>query len=175
MRHKISVTEPIIKSRAEMESLVGEIAALMIEHNKATCVMDAERLKIAQQYEDRLARLQTRIDEKMIVAADWAQKNLAEFGKKRSINFVHAKAGFRKGTPKLKPISKAYTDDLIIEFLQRSVWGSDYIRDLPTIDPNWWRPASSSLSCLFSCSREWSRSSFLSRATTSSLKNGFWM
>lgn len=134
MRHKINVNEPVIKSRAEMESLVGELAALMNEQNRVTLEMDAGKLKVAQQFEDRLGRLKKRIEEKTTIAAQWADMNPAEFGNKKSIEFVHATVGFRTGTPKVLPLKKSFTVELLIALLLKTIWGVRYIRQLPSID-----------------------------------------
>lgn len=116
-KSRIKITRPAIRTRSEMESLVGDIAALKIRERKLTAQMDA-RIKAARdEYEGALGEIKKSIDEKMAVAQDWAEANPSEFGTLKSIDLVHAVVGWRIGNPTLKTIA-GWTWDRVLESIR---------------------------------------------------------
>lgn len=105
MSKRVKLAENGIETREEMESLVGEIAALAIERDAMTAEMEGRIQSIRAEYEARLVENQAMTKDKMLIAADWAMRHPEAFGKNKSVEMVHAVVGFRTGTPMLKTLS----------------------------------------------------------------------
>ena len=110
-----------------METLVGEITALTIEQRKLTADMDAQIQAARQTFEQRLGELGKQVNEKTTVAQAWCEANPEEFGKLKSIEFLHGIVGFRTGTPKLKTLLK-WTWVMVLAALKDKGWGKAYVR-----------------------------------------------
>lgn len=95
-----------IKTRAEMELLVGQIADLKITETKLANQLDTELKATRDGYETEFAALDDLISAKMALAEQWATAHPEEFGKLKSIEFVHGTAGLRVGMPKLKCLAR---------------------------------------------------------------------
>ncbi len=104
-------------SREEMESLVGEITVLKTREQKLTAEMNRRVTEIRQNYETELGSIGEKIEDLMTVARDWADQNLAEFGKAKSIPMTHGVVGWKIGNPTLKTIS-GFTWDRVLEKLR---------------------------------------------------------
>jgi len=130
---RIKLTAPIIQTRAAMEELVGEIAALTIEQRKLTAEMDRQVQAVREKYDVHLGELKKLVEEKTTVAQAWAEANPAEFGKRKSIDFMHGQVGFRTGTPKLATLKK-WTWLMVQKALGLTTWGIGYIRTKETVD-----------------------------------------
>ncbi len=116
-----------IQTREEMEHLVGEIVQLQIHQNGLKLAIDTQIAEIRKQHEGSLDRLSKTIDEKVSIAEAWAASNPGEFGKKKSIDFVHAVVGYRSGTPKVKKLSKFKTFAAVAAFMQSLPWAKKYV------------------------------------------------
>jgi len=111
-----SVT-PVITSKEEAESVLGEIAKLQIEIDghlqKINEATNAARIK----HEAPIAAATAQLDVKVEHLKAWAKANPAEFGDKRSIEFLHGTIGYRKGNPSVTQI-RGHTVDETIETLK---------------------------------------------------------
>jgi phage host-nuclease inhibitor protein Gam len=127
MNNRIKLKTPALKTRAEMELLMREIAGLKLNETLLAANMDSELQGVRDSYEGRLASLAQVLEEKTAAAREWAEANPAEFGQRKSIEFTHGIAGFRTGTPKLKTVSKCKWDS-VLQTLRDLAWGHAYIR-----------------------------------------------
>jgi phage host-nuclease inhibitor protein Gam len=127
MNNRIKLKSPIIKTRAEMELVMREIAGLKLNETLLAANMDSELQGVRDTYEGRLTSLTLVLEEKTAAARAWAEANPAEFGQRKSIEFTHGIAGFRTGTPKLKTVSKCKWDG-VLQSLREAAWGHAYIR-----------------------------------------------
>ena len=114
---RIKLESPAIKTREEMERLVGEICALTIKHDDLKISMDTHLTEVRERYEKMFAEIQPALDAKMALAQDWAEAHPSEFGKGKSVEMVHGVVGWRTGTPKLKTLS-GWTWDRVMEALK---------------------------------------------------------
>lgn len=117
MTTRIKRTGRAIETRAQMETLVGEIAELKIKERQLSADLDAETQAVRERYEAPLAAVRAQQDDKVALAQGWAEQNPEEFGKLKSIAFTHGTVGFRTGTPKLKPLT-GWTWDRVLEKLK---------------------------------------------------------
>ena len=133
-KKRIRKVLPDIRSREEMERLVGEIAALKNQQTQAQAEIDARILRIREEREVELSALAEQLDEKTEMSLRWAAANSAEFGARKSIVMTHGTVGFRTGNPKLKPVTK-FTWAKVLETIQRSAtFARSYIRTKPEVD-----------------------------------------
>src|ERR1039458_8619708 len=102
--NRIKNTQPVIRTREAMESLIGEIAALQNQQRLLTAAMDGQIQDIREQYEAQLAAQNEALDQKMEHARAWSEANPHEFGAARSIETVHGTVGWRTGQPALKTV-----------------------------------------------------------------------
>lgn len=121
-------TVDIIETRAEMESLVGEIATLQHQQNAAKVALDQEVTAIRTRYEGRLDRLEQQIQQKFAVAEAWALSNPDEFGVKKSIDFVHATVGFRLGTPRVVKVGRFKDFAQVVQAMIKIPWAKKYVK-----------------------------------------------
>lgn len=127
-KNRIKLNAPVIRSRAEMESLVGEIAQLMLTRNKQQTEMDAAITEIRSRYEDTLGQITKDLGEKTEVARAWAEAHPEDFKGLKSLEMVHGVIGWRTGQPQLKTLT-GWTWDRVLEKLKAlgSSW-LDYVR-----------------------------------------------
>ncbi|MDB6020491.1 MAG: Mu Gam family protein [Pedosphaera sp.] len=127
MNKLIKLNTPTVKTRPEMEILVREIARLKLNEKLLVAGMDAEIQAVRDNYEGRLGTLAQVLAEKTEAARGWAAAHPAEFGQRRSIEFIHGVIGFRTNPPKLKTVLK-FKWDGVLEALRAARWGAAYIR-----------------------------------------------
>ena len=125
MNNRIKLKCPAVRSRAEMETLVREIAGLKLNEKTLAAGLDAELKAVRDNYEQRLGAIAQLLAEKTAAARAWAEASPAEFRSRKSIEFVHGAVGFRTGTPKLKAHLKW---DAVLDALRSLRWGAGYIR-----------------------------------------------
>lgn len=113
-KSRIKISAPAIHSRAEMETLVGDIAQLKIEEAKEKASLDEQLKKIRDTCEESLARIAAAIAPKMECARAWAEANPTEFAGLKSVEMLHGVVGWRIGQPTLKPLS-GWTWDRVLE------------------------------------------------------------
>ena len=114
MKNRIKLTQPVLKSRLQVEDTLREIVGATLNRNKATLEMDKAITAIRERYEALLTECNKSIEEKTELVRVWAEANPEEFGKLKSLDFVHAIIGFRTGTPTLKTIT-GWTWDRVLE------------------------------------------------------------
>ncbi len=122
---------PVPQTRAQMEALVGQIATLKRDEAAQKLRMDRTIAKVKADFEESLARVADEMKPLVAAAETWATSNPAEFGKAKSIRFLHGTVGFRTGTPKLKLLSK-WTWDKVLEAAMQYL--PNFIRSKPELD-----------------------------------------
>ena len=130
---RMKLKAPVIKSRAEMERLVGEITALKLHEIKTSAIMDQRLSEIRAEYELELSETAAILDLKLEAARVWAEANPDEFGKAKSIAMTHGTVGFRTGKPKLKILSR-WTLPKVTEAMKALAKWNPYLRT--KIEPN---------------------------------------
>ena len=133
MKNRITKRLPAVRSRAEMENLVGDIASFKNEEQALKAEMDKRIQEVRTSYEESLARLADEINLRMPAAEEWARANPAEFGKLRSIDMTHAEVGWRTGQPQLKTRS-GWTWDRVLERLEAFAQYAGFIRVKKEVD-----------------------------------------
>jgi phage host-nuclease inhibitor protein Gam len=123
---RIKTSQPMIRTREAMESLVGEIAALQNQQRLLAAAMDEQIQSIRQHYLGQLTAQNEALDEKMQLARLWAEANPQEFGPARSIETMHGAVGWRTGQPALKTLP-GWTFDRVLQTL-KSAGAQAYIR-----------------------------------------------
>lgn len=118
-REKKIVVTGVTRERAE-ESF-ADYAAADARQQQITAKMDQQIIKIRENYQDELSKLQNRKDIAFDIMQTFALENKDElFAKRKSIETVHGVFGFRTGTPRLKT-RKGFTwgavTNLLKEFL----------------------------------------------------------
>ena len=131
MKKRLKISAPPIQTREEMERLVGEIRELTIKRDLCTVERDQKRTELDAHYEAPLAYFAEQLDAKLLLAQDWAEHNPSEFGKRKSIEFVHGVVGFRTGQHKLAKL-KGWTWERILEAVGRVL--PDYVRTKSEVD-----------------------------------------
>jgi phage host-nuclease inhibitor protein Gam len=124
--NRIKNTQPVIRTREAMESLIGEIAALKNQQRLLTAAMDGQIQTIREQFEPQLAAQNEALDQKMEHARVWSESNLDEFGAARSIETVHGVVGWRTGQPALRTLP-GWTFDRVLQTL-KTEGAAGYIR-----------------------------------------------
>lgn len=109
-------TTGVLKSREDAERCLGEYARLTIERDAIAAEMDERIRAIRAEYEGRLSDLTQDAEVEFDLLADWAARNPAEFGERKSLELTHGTIGFRTGTPKLKTL-RGFTWDRVMERL----------------------------------------------------------
>ncbi len=123
---RIKKTRPVIRTRAAMESLIGEIAALQNQLRLLAAAMDGQVQSIRQQYQAPLAAQNEALDLKMEQARVWCEANPREFGAARAIEMAHGTVGWRAGQPTLKTLP-GWTFDRVEQTL-KTAGALGYIR-----------------------------------------------
>ena len=133
-KKRIRKVLPDIRSREEMERVVGEIATLKNQQAQTQAEIDEKILKVREEREAELAGIAEELDEKTEMALRWAESNAAEFGKRKSIVMTHGTVGFRTGNPRLKPVAK-FTWAKVLETIRRSATLTrSYVRTKEEVD-----------------------------------------
>lgn len=134
-KNRISQSGPAITSRAEMETLVGEITALTIKRDRETVRMDSEIDQIRKDYSPKIDELTSQIEGKVALAKEWAKakENQTEFQGKKSIEFPQGTVGFRTGNPEFKLIN-GWKMAAVLEKLRALNLGGTYIRTVEEVN-----------------------------------------
>lgn len=106
----------VLQTRDDAEKSLGEFARLSIERDALAAEMDERIRQVRAEYEERLGDLAADAETEFDLLADWAARNPAEFGGKKSLELTHGTLGFRTGTPRAKTV-KGYTWDRVLERL----------------------------------------------------------
>lgn len=120
-------------TRAEVESLVADIATAANTKRAINTQIDEQILAIRKEHEAGLAAAETEIKNKSALVQSWAEANPEAFGKLKSLRLAFGTIGFRTGTPKLKTLS-GWTFARVLERLLALPWGRAYVRVAEDID-----------------------------------------
>lgn len=129
---KIASQVPVPQTRADMENLVAQIAALKREEARLTLRMDNTVAKVKADFGEQLDAIEAQYRPLLDAAETWATNHPAEFGKAKSIKFREGVAGFRTGTPKLILLNRKWTWAKCLEAAQRLI--PAFIRNKPELD-----------------------------------------
>jgi phage host-nuclease inhibitor protein Gam len=130
---RIKRTGPVIKTRAQMEEIVGQIRTLKIQERLQVLQRDQKIKAIDELYGPLLSEGAKAMEEKVALVQAWAESNPEEFGAKKSIETPHGVIGFRTGTPKLAKLAR-FTWAKVFDALKASTIGKLYIRTKEEID-----------------------------------------
>ena len=133
MKTRINIPAESIRTREQMEALVGEITALKTKEQKLTADMNRRVNEARQDYEASLGAVAEEIDGKMAMAREWAEGNIEEFGTAKSIAMTHGIVGWKVGNPTLKPLAQ-WTWDRVLEKLKAGGIWNNYLRVKPEVD-----------------------------------------
>jgi phage host-nuclease inhibitor protein Gam len=115
---RIKATAPAIQTRAEMETLVGEIATLVLAEKKIKTRLENIIQRVREKFKARLLQIQSLYKAKFKQAEDWARRHPGEFIKPRSIEMMHATVGYRKGNFAVE-ILEGWTEEKAIAAIKR--------------------------------------------------------
>jgi len=123
---RIKTVAPVIATRAQAETLAGELRELAIDARKLQLEAESAKKAIDTEIGPPLEKLRAIQAEKLELLEGWAEANPSEFGAKKSLQFVHGLLGWRTGMPKLK-LLPSWTWERVLSCLQ-SLNLSRYIR-----------------------------------------------
>jgi phage host-nuclease inhibitor protein Gam len=132
-KNRVKVAAQNVRTREEMEALVGKIALLKNREREIKSVMDAEIIEVKSRYEESLGPVRSALEVGMECAREWANAHPEEFGKSKSIDMTQAVIGFRTGQPQLKTL-RGWTWDRILEKLSLTALGQVFIRVKKEVD-----------------------------------------
>jgi len=123
---------PVPQTRGDMENLLAQIAGIKRDEAAVKLNMDQEMAGIKARHAATLSTFTERLAPLVTAAETWATSNPAEFGKNKSIKFVHGTVGFRTGTPALALVSRKWNWTMALDAVQRLL--PAFIRSKPEID-----------------------------------------
>ncbi|HWD21066.1 MAG TPA: host-nuclease inhibitor Gam family protein [Verrucomicrobiae bacterium] len=126
-KNRCKIPAATIRTRAEMETLAGEIADLKNRQRACCAEMDAGLAEIRSHYATMLNGLEQEIAARMAQARAWAESNPAEFGAAKSLVLTQAVVGYRTGQPQLKTLP-SWTWDTVLQQLKNLPWSAGLVR-----------------------------------------------
>jgi len=126
-KKRIKIPAAQVRTRAEMETLAGEIAEMKNRQRAHSAEMDAGLNEIRKRYAAILGGLDEQIAARMELAREWAEANLAEFGAAKSLELTHAVIGYRTGQPQLKTLT-GWTWERVLEKLASLPGAGELVR-----------------------------------------------
>lgn len=130
---RIKLTAPALRSRAEMEAMVGKIRELTIERNQKVLAREEAKKSIDDEHGPAIEKLNRELEEKTELCRCWAEANPSEFGERKSLDITHGLLGWRTGQPTLKTLS-GWTWDRVLDNLQKDPVLKFYIREKPEVN-----------------------------------------
>ena len=118
-RTKVTAPALVIRDRAELDLVVGDIARLKTEEAALTAEMNEEITAIRSRFEERLTEITADLTLRTTAVANWSSANVQEFENKKSLDTIHGVIGWRTTTPALKTL-KGWTWDRVLEKLATS-------------------------------------------------------
>lgn len=112
-----------IKTREELEQVLGEYAQQVLERDRLTVAMEREIAEIRQRYEQPIAACVDVGDGLFDDILAWASLHPDAFGDRKSLDLLHGRIGFRIGPPAVRQISGVKTEHSV-ELLM----GTDWVR-----------------------------------------------
>ena len=110
-------TKTTIRTREELESVMGEYAAQVLERDRLTVAMETEIAAVRTRYETPIAACVQCGDGLFEDLQSWATLNPDAFGERRSLELLHGAVGFRACPPSVKQVSgvkSEYTIELLL-------------------------------------------------------------
>lgn len=114
---RVKVTAPVIQSRTQAETALGEIRALTIQRNAANAAREQELQKIDELFRVQIDAATEEIEAHAEQLRVWAEANPGEFGNRKSVEWTHGTLGWRVGNPTLKT-RPGFTWDRVLEKLR---------------------------------------------------------
>ena len=113
--------------RFKAENLLSDYVLTVNKYNGYMAELEMQLTEIRKQYEFKLDKLKTKIENIALNLRKFAEENhdLYFGGEKKSMNLLHGIIGFRLGNPKLKS-AKGFTWKSILELVKDRM--HDYIR-----------------------------------------------
>lgn len=114
------IKAPALKTRAEFDGAVDELARLTVELRTGEAERDAEIQKVRARYEPAITVVTDTIKLLALSVEKFAEDHREELfvGKVKSAETPLAVFGFRLGQPTLKTLSKAWTWERVLEALR---------------------------------------------------------
>jgi phage host-nuclease inhibitor protein Gam len=112
---------------AQVETLVGRMAAVRNQERTVTAQMDELLTAIRRRYEPELLELTRQIETMHAAVQKWAETHPAQFAPRKSLELRHGTIGFRTGNPRLKTVGRRNWDT-VLQALRDADWGRTYIR-----------------------------------------------
>lgn len=126
-KHRIKLSTPALKTRAQMEECVGQLRDLVIERNRLQLDAEAAHKAVDDKFGPPLAAYGKQIEERYELIRAWAEANPSEFGGRKSLEVTHGQLGWRTGQPTLKTLT-GWTWDRVLEKLKSLPGLSHYLR-----------------------------------------------
>lgn len=104
MAKKIKRAATTIKDRSELEQVMGEYAAQILERDRLTVEMEQKLQAIRAEYEPLIAACVECGDGLFEDLHAWAALHPAEFGARKSIDLLHGTIGLRTCPPSVKQV-----------------------------------------------------------------------
>ena len=133
MSKRIKIKAPEIKTREEMEALVGDIARLKTFQQQTTARMDERITEIRAEYEQQLGDAERDLGPMVEAVRVWAEANPGAFGKYKSLDLLHGSIGWRVSNPTLKTLS-GWTWDRVLEKLKSAAAYAGFVRTKEEVD-----------------------------------------
>ncbi len=119
---------PAIRTRAQLDALLENIAELHRERDDAWRAQEAEIAAARRRHRARLTELQDLLALETSWAEAWARDHRAELGPGGVLASARATIGFRAGPPRLERASRRWTWSRIATTLAALPWGRRYLR-----------------------------------------------
>jgi len=130
---RIKSKSPVIKTREEIEAIVGDIARLKTYQQQTTALMDQRITEVRGEYEQQLGDAEAELGPMVESVRAWAEANPDAFGKHKSLDLLHGVIGWRIGNPTLKTLS-GWTWDRVLERLKSLRTYAGFVRTKEEVD-----------------------------------------
>lgn len=114
---RIKLTQPALRTRADLDLALGEIRMLTINRNKVALDREAAIQAIDDKTGPALQHFDQLLQERTELVRGWAEAHPEEFAGKKTLDTTHAQIGWRVGMPQLKTLS-GWTWDRVLEKLR---------------------------------------------------------
>jgi phage host-nuclease inhibitor protein Gam len=93
-----------IKSRDQLESVMGEYAAQILERDRLTVSMEQEIASVRSRYEEPISACVQCGDGLFEDIASWAALHPEDFSARKSIDLLHGRVGYRCNPPAVRQV-----------------------------------------------------------------------
>ena len=119
---------PEVRTRAQLDILLENIAELHREREAAWLAQEAELAAVRARHRLHLTELQNLLALETSWAEAWARSHRTELEADGSVSCAHATLGFRAGPPRVERASRRWTWSRIAATLAALPWGARYLR-----------------------------------------------